>query len=302
MNPEVALVSMCGRVFAALCDEMLDQTLTDVLDGHPLDYRRCCHFSRQLAEPRFGHGSSQPFPRAGLAGSAASLRVTGRPLTRHWPYQALRFSKMLPVPYWRLALRLATMRGMSSGAMCPFIRRVLALVHLHGHSPSTNGRSQRVVPSERGVTELGATGESGTRPELALPTLQIDPHRSSSPHGKRHERPWYERFADPAAGPRCLPTAHNRAHPTWRPHNLVFGRRSSVLGCWRQPDVAEDCVADTAVYRPVDVGEYLHDRVHPPHRPPPPVRGDRVLSQRVEQLRAAIAVQAEARGAYPASR
>ena len=46
------------------------------------------------------------------------------------------------------------------------------------------------------------------------------------------------------------------------------------------------------------LGEYLHDRVHPPHRPPPPpVRGDRVLSQCVEPLRAAIAVQAEPRGA-----
>ena len=31
-----------------------------------------------------------------------SLRVTVRLRTRHWPYQALRFSKTLPVPYRRL--------------------------------------------------------------------------------------------------------------------------------------------------------------------------------------------------------
>ena len=118
MNPEVALVAVCGRVFAALVmrclisrlptSSMVIRSMTGVAVTSAVSLRSLDSAIVRVSPSRL------PGLRIG-----PSLRVTGRPLTRHWPYPALRFWKMLPVPYWRLAPRLASMRAMSSDAMCP---------------------------------------------------------------------------------------------------------------------------------------------------------------------------------------
>jgi hypothetical protein len=67
VHAEIALIADRGRRLAAPGDEMLDQPLPRLRDGHPLVDRRDSDLGHQLSQPGFGHLPGQAVAAAGSA-------------------------------------------------------------------------------------------------------------------------------------------------------------------------------------------------------------------------------------------